>query len=380
MRRSPPPWRGCRRSRRRHAGRGGRRTGGLSGRPVSGPSGEGQKLRMVTTLTVDCGGGGSRPPWSTTPTRCAASRYGCRRRTHCRRPARRDAARDRGGPAGRGPGHGRAAGDDPARGGRRDAALRQRGRAAQPVDPELFALWKGFDARADLERAFGRPVLVLNDAEVHGAALVEGRGLELVLTLGTGLGSALFDGGRLAPHLELSHAPYSKSRTYDDRSANWSAGGSATGAGRGGCCGSWTGCGRCSTGTGCTWAAATPSGSSWRWRTTYASCRTRPGCAAVPVPGRSSACKSRFVRKEPYCDAVTTVCDDVLETARGAVAALRVVPPPAVDTGVAVVLCPGLIGSKEDFLPLLPALAAAGYRAYAYDYRGHYDAAGVLDG
>lgn len=85
-----------------------------------------------------------------------------------------------------------------------------------PVDPELFALWKGFDARADLERAFGRPVLVLNDAEVHGAALVEGTGLELVLTLGTGLGSALFDEGRLAPHLELSHAPYSKGRTYDD--------------------------------------------------------------------------------------------------------------------------------------------------------------------
>lgn len=69
---------------------------------------------------------------------------------------------------------------------------------------------------------------------------------------------------------------------------------------------------------------------------------------------------------------VTTVCDDVLETARGAVAALRALPPPALDTGVPVVLCPGLIGSKEDFLPLLPALAAAGYRAYAYDYRGHY--------
>lgn len=69
---------------------------------------------------------------------------------------------------------------------------------------------------------------------------------------------------------------------------------------------------------------------------------------------------------------MTTVCDDVLETARGAVAALRALPPPAADTGVPVVLCPGLIGSKEDFLPLLPALAAAGYRAYAYDYRGHY--------
>ncbi|MEV0569977.1 alpha/beta fold hydrolase [Dactylosporangium sp. NPDC050588] len=71
---------------------------------------------------------------------------------------------------------------------------------------------------------------------------------------------------------------------------------------------------------------------------------------------------------------MTTVCDAVLETARGAVSALRALPPPAADTGVPVVLCPGLIGSKEDFLPLLPALAAAGYRAYAYDYRGHYSA------
>ncbi|MEV4134874.1 alpha/beta fold hydrolase [Dactylosporangium sp. NPDC049742] len=69
---------------------------------------------------------------------------------------------------------------------------------------------------------------------------------------------------------------------------------------------------------------------------------------------------------------MTTVCDAVLETARGAVSALRALPSPAADTGVPVVLCPGLIGSKEDFLPLLPALAAAGYRAYAYDYRGHY--------
>lgn len=83
------------------------------------------------------------------------------------------------------------------------------------VDPGLYAAWTGFDARAALNRAFGRPVLVLNDAEVHGAGLVVGTGLELVLTLGTGLGSALFDDGALAPHLELSHAPIRRKRTYD---------------------------------------------------------------------------------------------------------------------------------------------------------------------
>jgi len=83
------------------------------------------------------------------------------------------------------------------------------------IDPELVAAWAGRDIAADLGRALGYPVLVLNDAEVHGAGVVSGSGLELVLTLGTGLGSALFDGGRLAPHLELSHAPVRWNVTYD---------------------------------------------------------------------------------------------------------------------------------------------------------------------
>jgi polyphosphate glucokinase len=84
-----------------------------------------------------------------------------------------------------------------------------------PVDPALLAAWTGHDARAVLAGALGMPVLVLNDAEVHGAALVAGAGLELVLTLGTGLGSALFDEGVLAPHLELSHGPIRRKKTYD---------------------------------------------------------------------------------------------------------------------------------------------------------------------
>jgi polyphosphate glucokinase len=84
-----------------------------------------------------------------------------------------------------------------------------------PVDPRLYAAWTGLDVRAALERALDLPVLVLNDAEVAGAALVTGVGLELVITLGTGLGNALFDGGSLAPHLEWSHAPIRRGRTYD---------------------------------------------------------------------------------------------------------------------------------------------------------------------
>lgn len=83
------------------------------------------------------------------------------------------------------------------------------------VDPVLLEAWEGQDIAAALAEAIGLPTLVLNDAEVHGAGVVSGSGLELVLTLGTGLGSALFDGGALAPHLELSHAPVRRGLTYD---------------------------------------------------------------------------------------------------------------------------------------------------------------------
>ncbi|MFC0527042.1 ROK family protein [Phytohabitans kaempferiae] len=83
------------------------------------------------------------------------------------------------------------------------------------VDPDLVGQWAGFDARTALTGAFDMPTLVLNDAEVHGAGVVAGTGLELVLTLGTGLGWALFDGGILAPHLEFSQAPVRWGMSYD---------------------------------------------------------------------------------------------------------------------------------------------------------------------
>jgi polyphosphate glucokinase len=81
--------------------------------------------------------------------------------------------------------------------------------------PELVEQWENFDARAALTAAWNKPTKVLNDAEVHGAGVISGQGLELVMTLGTGLGSALFDGGILAPHLELSQAPVRWGLSYD---------------------------------------------------------------------------------------------------------------------------------------------------------------------
>jgi polyphosphate glucokinase len=84
------------------------------------------------------------------------------------------------------------------------------------VDAKLRAAWTGLDMQSLVQRAFGLPALVLNDAEVAGAGLITGEGAELVITLGTGLGNALFDDGRLAPHLELSQAPIRRGRTYDN--------------------------------------------------------------------------------------------------------------------------------------------------------------------
>ncbi|HLS15220.1 MAG TPA: ROK family protein [Beutenbergiaceae bacterium] len=84
------------------------------------------------------------------------------------------------------------------------------------VLPYLEEEWAGFDMRGAVEDLFDAPALVLNDAEVHGAGVVAGAGLELMLTFGTGLGNALFDGGRLAPHAELSQSPVRWGLTYDE--------------------------------------------------------------------------------------------------------------------------------------------------------------------
>ena len=83
------------------------------------------------------------------------------------------------------------------------------------VVPELLDAWAGFDMREAVAVSLGMPVIVLNDAEVHGAGVIAGAGLEMMITLGTGLGNAIYDGGTLAPHLELSQAPMRWGLSYD---------------------------------------------------------------------------------------------------------------------------------------------------------------------
>jgi polyphosphate glucokinase len=79
------------------------------------------------------------------------------------------------------------------------------------------ASWIGFNLQRELEAITGVPTRVLNDADLQGYGVIEGGGVEMVLTLGTGVGSALFLDGRLVPNLELGHHPFQKDKTYEER-------------------------------------------------------------------------------------------------------------------------------------------------------------------
>lgn len=80
--------------------------------------------------------------------------------------------------------------------------------------------WRDFPLADTLARRFGKPARLLNDAEVQGLGIIKGQGLEVVLTLGTGVGSAVFSNGALTPHLELAHHPIRKGETYNDYVGN----------------------------------------------------------------------------------------------------------------------------------------------------------------
>ncbi|MGH9123065.1 MAG: ROK family protein [Acidimicrobiales bacterium] len=82
--------------------------------------------------------------------------------------------------------------------------------------PKLVKAWTSYDLQGAVSRMFGKPAKVANDADVQGSAVVKGDGLELVVTLGTGVGTASFSDGRLLPHFEFAHHPFHKEETYND--------------------------------------------------------------------------------------------------------------------------------------------------------------------
>ena len=77
------------------------------------------------------------------------------------------------------------------------------------------SLWAGFELSHVLQQHLGKPVRLLNDATVQGLGVIAGQGLECVITLGTGFGFALYQDGRLAPHLEMGQHMARKDLTYD---------------------------------------------------------------------------------------------------------------------------------------------------------------------
>ena len=85
------------------------------------------------------------------------------------------------------------------------------------VDPKLSKAWSEFDLETALGKALGKPTRVANDADVQGLAVIKGHGFEVVVTLGTGFGTAFFISGRLLPHMEFAHVDFEKSQSFNER-------------------------------------------------------------------------------------------------------------------------------------------------------------------
>ncbi len=96
--------------------------------------------------------------------------------------------------------------------------------------------WIGYDAENLFQRMTGCPVVVLNDADAAGLAEMTfgaGRGVAgvvMMLTFGTGIGSALFLDGRLVPNTELGHLvlhrgkeseAYASDRIREEKDLSW---------------------------------------------------------------------------------------------------------------------------------------------------------------
>ena len=77
--------------------------------------------------------------------------------------------------------------------------------------------WLNYDLATSLTQLLSKPVKVANDADIQGFGAIAGKGVELVITLGTGFGSALFVDGKLVPNLEMGHHPFRKRETYEEQ-------------------------------------------------------------------------------------------------------------------------------------------------------------------
>lgn len=78
---------------------------------------------------------------------------------------------------------------------------------------EPYNLGAGW-VKCDFEKAFGKPIKIINDSAMQAVGSYEG-GRMLLLDLGTGLGTAMIVNGVVQP-LEMGHLPYKKGRTYEE--------------------------------------------------------------------------------------------------------------------------------------------------------------------
>jgi polyphosphate glucokinase len=98
--------------------------------------------------------------------------------------------------------------------------LSTRSGPGSPLSRKLVHAWAGFPLATELASRLRAPTRLANDADMQGLAVIAGGGLELVLTLGTGLGTALFLDGVPTPHLELALMPFHGKGTFQDHLGN----------------------------------------------------------------------------------------------------------------------------------------------------------------
>lgn len=76
--------------------------------------------------------------------------------------------------------------------------------------------WINFNLEKALIDLLKKPTRVINDADMQGLGVVSGKGFEMMITLGTGFGTAFFNDGKLLPHIELAHHPITNNKKYDE--------------------------------------------------------------------------------------------------------------------------------------------------------------------
>ncbi|MEX1238812.1 MAG: ROK family protein, partial [Cyclobacteriaceae bacterium] len=80
--------------------------------------------------------------------------------------------------------------------------------------------WRKIHLGDQLSTLLKKPVRVVNDADLQGLGVALGKGLEMVITLGTGFGTSLLLDGILLPHLEIGQHPFTRRKTYDQYIGN----------------------------------------------------------------------------------------------------------------------------------------------------------------